>query len=298
MCWPLLRYRKDALRILRALRFSSVLAFSIERETAHAIIKHRALLKRVSPERISSELGKFICGKNAGDVLIRYAPVFYEFIPELKPMDGFKQNTPYHTLDVWRHTVKALTHCPPELILRLTILLHDIGKPQCYTEKNGIGHFYSHAIKSADMAREILTRLRYDSAVINEIQQLILIHGDKIQPDRKSVKTILRKTGQTTLMRLLKIKKADTLGKNPKIHKETLQTLEEISNISKDILSTRQCYSLKDLAVNGYDLMARGFPGSPEIGEILNWLLDMVIDERLPNEKTALLLAAESEFYT
>ncbi|MCL2082964.1 MAG: HD domain-containing protein [Oscillospiraceae bacterium] len=292
---PCKRFREDSLRIMRALRFSSTLGFEIEENTAKALIQDSALLKKISSERIAAELNKLICGKNTGDVLLRYTSVFCEIIPEIYPMVGFEQNNPYHHLDVWGHTVKSLTHSPALPILRLTMLLHDVAKPLCYAEENGIGRFFAHPKMGAAMAREILARLRYDRVTLDIVSELISLHRDEIPPYEKSIKSLLRQIGSEQLTRLLQIKRADSLGKNPEKHHEMLKKLDSASDIFEKIISSGECFSLKSLAIDGNELLSLGIPKGEQIGLTLNKLLDMVIGGELENEKG--VLVKEARFF-
>ena len=171
---PEKRFREDALRIMRALRFASALGFEIEPETEKALLENRALLLNVSAERLSEELLKLLCGQNVRRVLMKYTDVLGVILPELLPMKGFSQQNPHHVYDVLEHSAAAAEKVPPRPALRLGALLHDVGKPRCFTiDENGVGHFYGHAEISAQMAEEILGRLRLDSAAKKEVVSLV-----------------------------------------------------------------------------------------------------------------------------
>ncbi len=287
------RFNEDALRIMRAIRFSSVLGFQIENHTKEAIFKNKELLRNISAERIASELIKTLCGNNVFNVLIEYIDVLGEVIPELLPMKGFEQNNIHHIYDVWEHTAKAVESIEPSPILRLSALFHDIGKPDSYIEKKGMGHFYGHANVSCEITKNILDRLKLDNYTKDTVTQIVKLHDFPIKDDRFAIKKFLNRYSPELFFMLLKMKRADDLAKNPIVF-ERLPTFDKIEQIGTEIIEEQACFSLKDLAVNGNDLIAEGFFPGKELGIILNQLLEEVIAEHLPNEKQQLLDYAKS----
>jgi tRNA nucleotidyltransferase (CCA-adding enzyme) len=286
---PSSRFQEDALRILRALRFSSVLGFSIEQKSSDCIFQYHSLLNRIARERIHSEFSKILCGENAESVLREYRMVFQQFLPEIGPMAGFHQNNPYHVYDVWEHTLKSISAVEPALILRLTMLLHDIGKPLCYTQaKNGVGHFYGHAEISANIAKKVLSALKYDSNTIDCVTELVKLHSLPLSPDVKLIKRRLNQLGENKLRLLLKVKAADIKAKNP-IYMDRLFEINKIESEVNRIIEQNQCFSLKDLKVNGKDLLSIGIQKGPEVGYILSYLLNAVIDGRCSNDFDSLM---------
>lgn len=286
---PDLRFNEDALRIIRALRFSSVLDFKISSNTELSIHKNKHLIKNIAPERISVELNKLILGSNVKEILENFSDVIAEFIPEINPMIGFKQNNQYHHLDVWKHTIETVVNSPNEIILRLTMLLHDIAKPICYTEdEQGRGHFYGHSSHSADIAEKILKRLKYDNCTILCVKELILYHDYTIKAKKKNIKHMLNKLGEQSSRRLIEVKKADIKGHNPKYIKY-IDIIDKANDLIDEIIEQQQCFCLKDLAVNGKDLINEGIPKGAQIGIVLNRLMDMVIDDKIENDKEKLL---------
>ena len=286
---PSERFAEDALRILRALRFASVLDFQIETETSAALSAQKNLLEFISRERIQAELVKLLCGSSAAGVLASYLDVIAVMIPELLPMRGFAQKNPHHIHDVWNHTLAVLDAVPPLPHLRLAALLHDSGKPECFTEDSeGIGHFYRHEAAGAEIARRILHRLRFDQATLLRVVTLVREHGRQIEPSSKAVKRVLRLLGPDMFFDLLALKRADNAGQAPAFafRQEEYHSLETMAS---QILAQKQCFSRRDLAVNGRDLMAVGMPAGRELGLALDRLLDAVIEEKVPNEKDALL---------
>jgi len=284
------RFQEDALRIMRAMRFASTYGFCIQVATAQAIRDNELLLNNIAVERISTELNKLICGKGASKILNQFEDVLSIVIPEIKSMIGFQQHNPYHYLDVWEHTIESITQAPESLVLRLSMLFHDIAKPQCYSEdEQHVGHFYGHPQVSSDMAVEILKRLKYDNATIMRVRDLVLYHDADIQPRQKYIRRWLNKIGEETFRQLLEIKKADIKAQVFEYQADRLQLIDDSEIVLSGILEQQQCFSLKDLAVNGHDLMQVGVPEGKDIGIELNRLMNMVIDGDIENDKNKLL---------
>lgn len=285
---PMQRMTEDALRILRALRFSAVLGFGLDPATARAAFCQRGLLARVSKERIASELCKLLCGRAAGRVLLEFPQVLAVFLPELEAQLGFDQCTPHHSFDLYTHTARTVAGVPQEAPLRLAALLHDIAKPACFTkDEDGIGHFYGHAAQGAAMAEEITHRLRLDSATCTRVTQLVKWHDTQINPEARAVKRALRRMTPPVLFQLLALQRADRRG--AKIESVDLSDLDEVQALAEELLREDACFSLRDLAINGNDLLQAGVaPGKP-VGAALAGLLDAVIDGKAENTKQALL---------
>ena len=290
------RFREDALRILRALRFASVLGFTIEPETAAAIHRCAELLRYLAAERVLSELTKLLCGQNAGAVLREFSDVLAVPIPELRPMFGFAQHNPHHDRDVWQHTVAVVEHTPPEPVLRWAALLHDVGKPPCFSlADDGVGHFYGHAAKSTELADAILMRLRMDTAGRTRITQLIRYHDLPIAPEPKPIRRLMHKLGVEPVRQLFALHIADTCGQSA-ICAGHVQTYQEAGRVLDALLAADACFSLRDLAVNGSDLLALGLRGRA-VGAALQACLDAVMDERVANERAALLAYAAENLH-
>lgn len=291
---PETRFREDALRILRALRFSARLGFQIEEQTAAAVLKERELLKNIAAERIAQELLPLLCGKGAGGVLLTYYQVFCVIIPELSPMFGLDQNTPHHDLPLWEHTVKSVMQIAPHTELRLTMLLHDIGKPACKTtDPYGVSHFHGHPAVSARMAEAILNRLRMPKALTDQVVQLILYHDYRCEPTARAVKRLLQKVGEETAKKLTLVRYADAAAQSPYKKEEKKKLIAAYQEKLLEVLANKDCFRLKDLDVNGTDLIAAGFPQGKEVGRVLGLLLEEVIDEKTENKKALLLKRAE-----
>jgi tRNA nucleotidyltransferase (CCA-adding enzyme) len=282
------RFEEDALRILRGLRFAAVLGFATEPKTSESIHRSRDLLNCIAAERIQVELFKLLCGKNAAAVLREYPDVIGVFWPEVLPMVGFDQKNVHHCYDVWEHSLHAVEAVPADPILRCAALLHDIGKPKCFTvDKAGVGHFYGHGAISTAMADRMLRRLKCATAFRETVTRLVDWHDRDIPRTDKSVRRALRILGEEDLRRLILIKRADNLAQAPEFHHRQRE-LDKGEAILDKLLAQNACFSLKQLAVNGSDLMALGLSG-PAIGKGLNALLDQVVNGELPNEREALL---------
>lgn len=283
------RFKEDALRIMRAIRFASVLGFDIEEKTKKAIFDNKELLANVSYERIYNELSKLLLGDNVFDILVEYKDVIGIILPELKPIFNVPQNTRWHIYDVWTHTAKSVSVAPKDLALRYTMLLHDIGKAFTKTtDNNGTDHFKGHQAVSAEYAHSALKRLKAPNEIYNRVMAVVPIHDMHIGIERKNVKKWLSRLGENTLRDLVAVKRADKLAQNPEMTIDELERLDVTEKVLNDIIKNGEPFSVKDLAVNGNDIASLGYKGR-EIGEVLNLLLDKVISNELKNEKAVLL---------
>lgn len=284
------RFDEDALRIMRALRFASQLGFEIEKKTSDQIHAKAYLLKNISAERIRDEFLKLICGINAVQILRNYCDVIEVFIPEIHDMYGFLQYTPFHRFDVWEHTLHAVGNIISVPILRMTMLLHDIAKPDCLKiDENGIGHFKGHAPLGAEKSRIILERLRFSNKEIKLITTLIENHRDAYKCDA-DVKRMMGKIGAENFRLLLKIKRADDNAKGICSEKDKTR-IDFAEKRMKEILKNNECYCVKHLKINGNDLKKIGFNGR-QIGEMLNILYDKVLNENIKNDVDELVCYA------
>lgn len=287
------RFEEDALRILRALRFSSELGFVIERETAAAMRAKRALLSYVSAERISAELCRMLCGQDVRRVLLAFHDIITEVLPELGGCQGFAQRNPYHCYDVYTHSVYAVSYAPAEAELRWAALLHDCGKPFCLsTDAWGCDHFYGHPVKSEELARACLQRLRCSRAFTEQVCRLVKLHDTSVDASKRGVRRALSAFGQPLFFELMQLKRADILAQSLHGRKQNLQWLNELERLVREEEAAQSCLSLKELPVNGHDMLALGYRGA-RIGAVLRRLLNEVLEERCPCERTALLQKAE-----
>lgn len=291
------RFNEDGLRIMRALRFSSVLGFRIEEKTNDSIRKNAGLLRNISAERITSEFNKLIVGKDAERILTDYPDVLSVIIPEIKPMIGLAQNNPHHCFDVWTHTVKVVSFIEPDLTLRLSALLHDIGKPECFTtDENGIGHFKGHPAVSERMADKILRRMKYDNKTIDAVKLLIRLHDKRPPAEPKSVRRFLSETGPDMFLPLMSLKRADALAQSTFRREQKLLYPVQLTEFYYKELENKSAYSMKTLALSGKDLISMGIIDGKEIGAILKAVLEHVIDGDLDNDREALISYVEKEY--
>lgn len=282
------RFKEDALRILRALRFASVLGFDIDKNTARAIHKCKDLILNVANERIASELRKMITGKNIRNILLEFSDVFSVVIPELAACVGFEQHNFHHKYDVYTHIATVVEASPEKDYIRLAALFHDIGKPLCFSlDENGIGHFYSHAVKSSEIAVNTLKKLRFDNETVNKVQLLVKQHDAYIDEDSKTLKRKLNRFGEQALRDLISLQRADTLGLADEYHKRLIH-FSELEKVLDSIVENNNCFTVKNLDINGNDIIALGLKGK-EIGDALNLLLEAVIDEKVENCKESLI---------
>ncbi|MBR1824306.1 MAG: CCA tRNA nucleotidyltransferase [Ruminococcus sp.] len=292
---PVQRFTEDALRIMRAVRFASQLGFRIEEKTAEAVHAMKDRLKNISMERIRSELDKLLCGKNCVEVLLEYSDVITAIIPELAPSVGFDQHSPYHKYDVWEHTVRAVSYAPADNVkMRTALLFHDIAKPVCAAfDEDGRGHFKKHAPVGAEMTQEIMKRMKYDSETIAYAVMLIARHSKKVF-DRIAAKKMMADIGDELFFELMELKKCDNLAKNDFVLAEN-ELFDRLMDEGRSYIENNVCRGLRHLAVNGRDMTELGLQGR-EIGEALNEILNLVLEERLKNIRDDLLNYAKQRW--
>lgn len=298
------RFSEDALRILRAIRFASQLGFMVDSDASFNIHKMYKNLENISIERINSEFCKIALSSEFYVQIVLFREVFSLFIPEIKDMFGFQQNNPYHICDVWNHIVHAVQayecDCEPDLnsrdlITSLAVFFHDIGKPHCYQDdEDGIRHFKGHGRVSADMTDKIMKRLRFDNNTRERVVQLVYYHDATFEVGEKYIKRWLNKIGEEQFRRLLNVRRADIKAQAYIEQESRLQKIDNIEYILEEVLQKDECFSLKDLAVNGNDLIEIGYKPGKEIGNTLNCLLQLVIEDVYPNEKDELLKYVET----
>lgn len=284
---PDTRFNEDALRILRAVRFSSVLGFTIEEKTSESLIENQNLLCGIASERIDTELLKLLCGKNVFDVLMKYRSVIGVFMPELTLEFDFKQFGKKHGYDVWEHTVHTVANIEADPILRLTMLLHDTGKPATHAiGENGDSTFKNHAAVGGVIAENILRRLKFSKEYINKVSFLVSVHDKEVPETRAEVKEYIRDLGEEDFIRLMKIRRADKSGL-AKDYRDISDKLIFAYSEFDDIIEKNEPCTLKQLAVKGSDI--KKYVPENEIGNTLNFLLDMVIKDPEKNNKRDLI---------
>lgn len=289
---PERRFGEDALRILRALRFSSVLGFEIEERTARAVRELRATLNKVSKERIFSELTRLLCGKDVRRVMMRFPEVFAEIIPPLEVMIGYEQHCKYHNSTVYEHTARAIENAPAEPALRLAMLFHDMGKPLCKTEgEDGAWHFYGHAEESVRLAEEILREYKSSNELRERVVTIVKYHDYPLELSRKHIKRFMSKVGMDSFRDIMFAHMADD-GAKADFCRGRIEIARQSLEIAEQIAAEQPCLTVKDLEISGGDLKAIMKP-SPKMGELLKQLLNEVLEEVLPNQKEALLKRAK-----
>ncbi len=285
---PEVRFQEDALRILRGVRFAVRYHLTPENATREAMLRLTPLMDTLARERVFDELCKLLPTLEAAD-LLQFAPVITAVLPELAPTVDFDQHSPHHAFDVYTHTAFVTAGVPKDLPLRWAALLHDAGKPPCFTrDETGRGHFYGHAEESARLAQQALLRLKAPTRLRQEVDFLIRHHMTPLAPDRALLRRRVSKWGMENVRALLSLQEADFSSKG--VTGENMD-FDGIRQILSDIRQENACLTLRDLAVSGNDLMILGLQG-PAIGRALNALLAQVVEERLPNERHSLLAAA------
>ena len=293
---PEKRFEEDALRVLRALRFASVYDFAIEPLTSAALRKKAPDLKLIAGERIREELLRLLCGKGAGRILREYPEVLAEIIPEIRPMIGYNQENHHHSFDLWEHTVRGVEGVPADPVLRLTMLLHDTGKPAVRTtDEKGEGHYRGHPKVSEEIARRTAETLRLDNAFRDRLCTLVRHHdtplrteSGEINANRSFLLRRLNKYGEKDLRALFLIHRSDRIATGYTTREREDERLRMRVAALDAVLADQPCFTLKDLAVNGRDLTALGLKGKA-VGEALQMLLEAVMDGEVPNRHDALL---------
>ena len=291
------RFTEDALRMLRAIRFSAQLGYRIEENTLAAIHKLAGNLEKISAERIQTELLKLMVSPHPDYLRTAYeCGVTKVFFPEFDLAMETPQNHPHHCYNVGEHILHSLLEIPADKVLRLTMLLHDIAKPQCLTvDEKGITHFHGHEEMGAEMSRVILRRLRMDNDTTDKVCRLVRFHdyGNGVAPDRRIVRRAVNKIGEDLFDDFILVKKADLLAQSMYLRKEKLSNLAAWDACYREIREAEECVSLRTLAVNGKDLIAAGLQPGRELGDILKQLLDEVLETPEKNEKDYLISRAK-----
>ncbi|OPJ58470.1 CCA tRNA nucleotidyltransferase [Clostridium chromiireducens] len=275
---PEKRFNEDSLRMLRAVRFSAQLDFNISENVLCSIKKLKNNIKNISRERIRDEFNKILLYNPRKIDILRECELLEFIIPEFKGTYNFNQNNPYHIHDLYSHTLLSIESIEPSLYLRLTMALHDLGKViSKRIDKKGISHYYGHGKESVRLSKEILKSLKYDNNSIEKILTLIQYHDCTLK-SKLSVKRMLNKIGEELLRDLIKVQRADILAQNPDYRWERLENLAEVEEKLNLIIAQKECFNLKDLKINGGDLISLGFVKGKEIGETLQKLLEIVIE--------------------
>lgn len=287
------RFSEDPLRMLRAIRFSAQLGFGINDVTLKSLTENAHKICNISVERIREELTKILLSDPQVLNLAHKTDILKYVLPELDECFGVMQNHPYHIYDVAEHTILSIASIEKDFVLRWTMLFHDLGKPITQTTgKDGYHHFYGHQEISSKIARKIMTRLKFDNDSISDIITLVECHDHIIEPEKKILRRKLSKIGKKLLLLLLKVQGADALAQNTRFSKDKIQNADKIVSLIEEIEKNNECISLKDLAINGNDLMMLGMIPSREMGKILDELLYIVVEHPAKNNKEELKIEA------
>lgn len=285
------RFTEDALRMLRAVRFSAQLGFRIEDATKEAIAELAPTIAKISAERIQVELVKLLVSAHPERILVAYETgLTAVFLPEFDVMMQTEQKNRHHCYSVGEHTIHALQEIRADKVLRLTMLFHDVAKPECKTtDESGNDHFYGHPARGAEITRKILRRLKFDNDTTDRTCRLVACHDDNPELSERSVRRAVFRNGEQQYPLLFEVKRADIAAQSDFRRAEKLNYVNQYEQIYRDIMEKKQCLSLKNLAVTGSDLIAAGMQPGKEIGEVLHYLLDEVIEHPEHNRKEQLL---------
>ena len=288
---PMERFQEDALRIMRAVRFSAQLGFAIDDSTRQAITALAPNLKYVSAERIQAELVKLLTSPHPDYFRVAYETgITREFLPEFDACMETEQNTPHHCYTVGEHILHSTLNVPADKVLRLTMLFHDIAKPLMKTtDENGCDHFKKHAEKGESVVKGILRRLKFDNDTIDKVTRLVRWHDERPEPSMKAVRRAVNRIGEDIFPMYLVVRKADLLAQSTYRREEKLEHLMKVEECYNQIREEAQCVSMKSLAVSGRDLIQAGFKPGPEMGQLLNRMLDHVLEVPEDNTKEKLM---------
>ena len=284
---PNKRFAEDALRILRALRFACQLGFSIEENTLLAMMDAAEGLERLSKERIANELNRALTGNHAARALGSYPRVLFLALPELAPMLHTPQRTPFHIYDVWQHTLRTLEETPRDTAIRWAALYHDSGKPYTTTiDPDGTTHFSGHQAVSTRLMEEAMLRLKQSGALREQTTTLVKYHDERIGPD--NLRLWLSRLGHQLTLKLLLLQRADLAAHAPKV----AWRLPQIDALYSEALRLHKVGTplhIRDLAVNGKDLLGIGYQENDRLGQALSRLLELVLKDMLSNTRKELL---------
>lgn len=290
---PEKRFEEDRLRVLRAVRFSSQLNFTLSDETQAAVHEYSSKLGDLSSERVFSEICRLLCGDGVKRVLMQYRDVMTSAVPCLQRIDGYDQNNFNHCFELYEHTANCVSYVEPELHLRLAALLHDTGKPlKRTTDNEGVSHYKGHPDASEAIAFATLKSLKASNKLCDSVCKLVKYHDVRIKPERVRIKKLMAKYGEEFFFDLLKLQKADILSQNPKFYYR-LENQNRVYDMASEIVKEGTALTVRDLKIDGGDIIALGVKPGKRVGEILSSLLDTVVSEKIRNDREMLLEAAQ-----
>ncbi|SHI71563.1 tRNA nucleotidyltransferase (CCA-adding enzyme) [Pseudobutyrivibrio xylanivorans DSM 14809] len=293
---PTERFTEDALRMLRALRFSAQLGFEIEQGTYDAIKTLAPTLGKISAERIQVEMVKLVTSAHPERIRDVYATGLTKiFFPEFDDMMECQQVNKHHMYSVGEHTIVSMGLAPDDKVIRLTMMLHDIAKPVCKTtDENGQNHFKMHPVKGAEMARTVLRRLKFDNDTTDKVCNLVKNHDDRPEINPRNVRRMIIRVGQENFNDLLAVKRADCLAQSMYHREEKLSYIDELEKVFNEVVAAGDCLRIKDLQINGKDLIAMGVPQGQRIGAVLSTIFDAVVENPELNQRETLLNMVKS----
>lgn len=288
---PQERFTEDALRMMRAVRFSGQLGYEVETGTKEAIQKLAPSISRISAERIQVELVKLVKSPHPDRMKLLYETGLTAFLmPEFDRIMETEQHHPHHCYTVGEHTIHAMEHIEADKVLRLTMLFHDMGKPLVKTvDEKGINHFHGHAEESEKIARSILKRLKFDNDTIYKVTKLVACHDRKFEPEKKYVRRGIHRIGEDIFPLLFPVQEADIYAQSSYMREEKLAYVAKVRLLYEEIMQAEECVSLKTLAVTGTDLIALGMKPGKELGMVLHQMLELVLEDETLNTREALL---------
>ena len=285
------RFTEDALRMLRAVRFAAQLDFEVAAQTKDAIVGLAGNLKKISAERIAAELVQLLISDHPQRIKDAYfLGITKVILPEFDRMMETEQNNPHHCFSVGEHTIHAMQYVPADKVLRLAMLFHDIGKPVCKsTDEKGIDHFHGHPKEGEAIARKIMKRLKFDTDTLQHVCALVRWHDDNPELEEQKVRRAIRRVGTDQYPGLFMVKRADILAQSDYQRQKKLTYVSDYEKLYQDIIKHGDCLEVKQLAITGRDVMALGIPQGRQVGEVLNRLLELTLDDPAKNDRRYLL---------
>ena len=296
---PLDRFGEDALRMLRAVRFSAQLGFSIDEATKEAITTLAPNLEKISAERIQVELVKLLTSDHPDYLRVAYETgITAVVLPEFDAIMNCDQRDALHEESVGEHTLKSLLNVEADKVLRLTMLFHDFGKPMTHSRtEEGVTRFFGHPDIGADLSREIMRRLKFDNDTTDKVKKLTAVHDLFVRNAPNRVRRCMSKVGKDLFPYFLKVRRANILAWKEDAQEKALAELQELETIYEGILERAECVCIKELQVDGKDLMAAGVKQGKQIGDILSDLLEVVLEEPEKNTKETLLAYVKETYF-